>query len=85
VPVIGDLQTIRGEGLTPLRAVLAGSAIKVFHHGKFDVKFLQQAGLSVHGLFFDTMLAAQLLNAGLQAKGFGLADLARDYTLRGLR
>jgi DNA polymerase-1 len=58
---------------------LAGPAIKVFHNAKFDLKFLQQAGLLVHGPLFDTMLTAQLLSAGLQSKGFGLADITQKY------
>jgi DNA polymerase-1 len=36
---------------------------KVFHHAKFDLAFLAQAGLEVNNVF-DTMLASQLLGGG---------------------
>jgi DNA polymerase-1 len=79
VPVIIDRRAIPAEALGLLRAVLAGPAIKVFQNAKFDLKFLRQAEVPVQGPYFDRMLAAQLLNAGLQSKGFGLADLTQKY------
>ena len=75
--VIVDLGQV--HALEPLQRLLAGAACKVFHNAKFDLKFLQQAGLPVSGPLFDTMLAAQLLTAGLQHTGFGLKDLAREF------
>jgi DNA polymerase I-like protein with 3'-5' exonuclease and polymerase domains len=78
VPVISDLRTILGEGRASLRAVLAGQAIKVFHNGKFDLKILLQNGLPVQGLFFDTMLAEQLLTAGLQRTSRGITWAKRS-------
>jgi DNA polymerase I len=79
VPVIIDRRMIPAEALGLLRALLAGPAIKVLHNAKFDLKFLLQAGLPVQGPIFDSMLAAQLLTAGIQSKGFSLVDLTRDY------
>ena len=47
-----------------LAPLLANPQItKVFHHAKFDLAFLAQAGLAVENLF-DTMLASQLLAGG---------------------
>lgn len=50
---------------------------KYAHNAKFDIELLQQAGMPVHGLAFDVLLAARLL--GRQQAG--LKDLA-FYELR---
>jgi DNA polymerase-1 len=55
------------------------STVKIFHNAKFDLKFLRQAGLQVHGPFIDTMLASQLLDAGLRSRRHGLADVVRHF------
>jgi len=44
-----------------LRDIMSGTAIKVFQNAKFDMKFLQQAGIPVSGRFFDTFIAGHLL------------------------
>jgi DNA polymerase I len=52
-------------------------ALKVFHHGAFDLRFLAEAGVGVRRLA-DTMLAQQVLDGGeATAGGLGLADLAQ--------
>ena len=49
---------------------------KVFHHGAFDLRFLDSAGLEVRRVA-DTMLAQQLLDGGeASAGGRGLAAIA---------
>jgi DNA polymerase I len=63
--------------LAALRPFFAdGKLPKVAHHAKFDIEVLEAAGVPVHGLSFDTMLAAGLLD-----KRRGLKDLA-FYELR---
>lgn len=59
----------------PLAAVFANPNIKkVAHNAKFDIKVLHHAGVAVEGLYYDTMLASYLLNAG--SRGHGLNNLA---------
>ena len=75
-----DLWQIPVEARTPLRRILTQPAtVKIFHNAKFDLQFLRQAGLEVQGLLVDTMLAAQLLEAGLQTRRHSLADLVHRF------
>lgn len=67
------------EGI--LKGLFNGQAIKVFHDAKAQLKFIQNAGFHVTGPFFDTMLAAQLLNAGLKNTDYDLAELSKEYSL----
>lgn len=76
--VIVDLAAIAPEALDPLRELLTNPAIKIFHNGKFDWKFLVKAGLKPTGPYFDTMLASQLLKAGLPAS-HSLKAIAAEY------
>lgn len=76
--VIVDLAAIAFDALDPLRQLLTGPAIKVFHNGKFDWKFLGKAGLKPTGPYFDTMLASQLLKAGLPSS-HSLKAIAAEY------
>ena len=55
--------------------------IKIAHNAKFDVKFLMKAGIEVEHIF-DTMLAAQILDSGVNngVKGhFTLATVSERY------
>jgi DNA polymerase-1 len=74
-----DLWHIPEDAREPLRRLLAGPVLKVFHNAKFDLQFLQQAGLPVQGPCFDTMLASQLLDAGLHSRHHSLADLVEHF------
>jgi hypothetical protein len=75
-----DLWTIPEGARVPLQRLLTQpSTVKVFHNAKFDLQFLRQAGLPVQGLLGDTMLAAQLLDAGLQTRPQSLADLVDRF------
>ncbi|MCL5946505.1 MAG: DNA polymerase I [Chloroflexi bacterium] len=47
---------------------------KVAHHAKFDIEVLTRHGLPVHGLVFDTMIAAYLLSM----RSVGLKELAEQ-------
>ena len=53
--------------------------VKIFHNAKFDLQFLRQAGLPVEGLLVDTMLASQLLDAGLHTRRHSLADVVEHF------
>src|SRR5262249_38644295 len=64
-----DLWQIPEEARDPLRQFLAApTCIKLFHNAKFDLAFLRQAHLPVQGPLWDTMLASQLLDAGLHSR-----------------
>src|SRR5207245_3743209 len=68
------------DGRAPLRRFLSQPAlVKIFHNAKFDLTFLQHAGLQVHGPFVDTMLASQLLDAGLHTRRHGLVDVVQHF------
>ncbi|MEI2579061.1 hypothetical protein [Scytonema sp. PRP1] len=77
--IIIDLFKVARESLAPLCELLQGTPIKVLQNAKFDLKFLQQAGLSIAGKLFDTMIAAQLLDAGVRSHGYNLAELVKVY------
>lgn len=59
--------------------ILQSDALKVFHNGKFDLKFFKIAGIHVKEPFFDTMLASQLLDAGLEGVDHSLEAVATRY------
>ncbi|MFA5075920.1 MAG: DNA polymerase I [Patescibacteria group bacterium] len=40
---------------------------KIGHNLKYDLEILQQAGIDVQGVYFDTMIASYLLNSGSRA------------------
>jgi DNA polymerase-1 len=77
--MVVDLWQIPETARQPLQGLLAGVALKIFHNAKFDLQFLQQAGLPVQGPYLDTMLASQLLDAGLHSRRHGLADLVEHF------
>ena len=57
-----------------LRPVFDTDKRWIFHNAKFDVKFLVSAGLPWPQRIFDTMLASQLMTAGLRT-GHSLEDV----------
>src|SRR5215203_1152336 len=65
--------------LSPLRGVLEGGPIKIFHNAKFDYQFL----LAEHGIslspIFDTMLATQLLDGGEYGASYALEAVVERY------
>ncbi len=69
---------------TPLQQVLDSAPVIIGHNLKFDLAFLAGLGLTIAdgGRLFDTMLAAQLLEAGTdngQLSRCGLAAVAERY------
>ena len=72
-----DLFEVRD--ISPLKKVLEGGPVKIFHNSKFDYQWLKELhGISVAPLF-DTMLAAQLLDGGRQGAAYGLDAVAERY------
>ncbi len=80
VPVlVVDLFRIGEAALPFLRELFSTRAIKVFQNGRFDLAFLRGHGIEVAGQIFDTMLASQLLDAGLGEHRHSLGELAAYF------
>ena len=73
-----DMFEVSREELEPVEGLLTGQAVKVFQNGKFDLKFLTKNNFRVNGPFFDTMLASQIIEAGLKSK-FSLNFIVERY------
>lgn len=58
---------------------LFGNILKVFHNAKYDSKFLIHNGINIDNKIFDTMLAEQVLNSGMNYSGFSLENLVKKY------
>ncbi|MDF0554030.1 bifunctional 3'-5' exonuclease/DNA polymerase [Kamptonema sp. UHCC 0994] len=76
--IIVDLAALTDSELSPLKALLNSSALKVFQNGKFDWQVLEMAGLRPSGPFFDVMLASQVLRSGLK-KDHDLQSLTFEF------
>jgi len=69
-----SLDTVRAK----LGPVLANQDIeKVGQNIKYDILVLENAGLALRGIAFDTMVASYLLDAGRQSHS--MDNMARDY------
>jgi DNA polymerase-1 len=79
VPFLGPGAVLDGEAcLADLAPLFADSAHrKVGQNLKFDVSVLKARGVPVQGIWFDTLLAAYLLNSG--ERNLGLDALAGRY------
>lgn len=64
-----------------LSAVLTSDAKKIGHNIKYDLHALERSGLKVSNVYFDTMLASQLINS--QLFSHGIDDLA--FSLLGFK
>lgn len=73
-----DLWKVSDDIISSLKKIFTSPALKIFHNAKFDLKFLIKSGFKIHGPYFDTMLAAQILSAGQKSQGFKLSDLVRE-------
>lgn len=51
------------------------SVAKVFHNAKFDVHFMSQCGIHVHGPVYDTYVLARLFDENLEKGGYKLKVL----------
>ncbi|MCD8487915.1 MAG: bifunctional 3'-5' exonuclease/DNA polymerase [Desertifilum sp.] len=59
--------------------LLTSDAEKVLHNAKFDFKFLKSNGVELTQPIRDTMLASQLLNAGMRNVNHKLSSLVERY------
>jgi DNA polymerase-1 len=75
---VRNLPPLQSEAMGPLRALLEDPAVtKTGHNAKYDLLVLRKAGVSLHGLDFDTMLASYVLDPG--RRSHGLDVLALDF------
>jgi DNA polymerase-1 len=65
--------------LSPLKGVLEGGPVKIFHNAKFDYQFLKEEHEISLSPIFDTMLATQLLDGGEYGASFALEAVAERY------
>ncbi|MBI4948068.1 DNA polymerase I [Candidatus Berkelbacteria bacterium] len=72
-----DIEKVRES----LSEVLLGDAKKIGHNIKYDLHALKRAGFRVKNVYFDTMLASQLINS--QLFSHGIDDLA--FSLLGFK
>lgn len=67
-----------GVGMGPFADVLADEqVVKIFHNAKFDLEFLNAAGMQVRNLF-DTMIAEKVLTRGA-SQSSSLAETLYRY------
>jgi DNA polymerase I-like protein with 3'-5' exonuclease and polymerase domains len=76
---IFDIDKIGADGVKALYAILTSSVVKIFHNGKFDLKYLYIAGITVNNNVFDVMLAEQVIMSGSAFSGFSLKDITTKY------
>jgi DNA polymerase-1 len=67
------------EDLAPLAEFLSNPNKKIFHDAKPILKFLRRMGISSRINLFDTMLADQILTAGMDKEDQTLNLLAKEY------
>jgi DNA polymerase I len=65
--------------LSPLKGVLEGGPVKIFHNAKFDYQFLKKEHEISLSPIFDTMLATQLLDGGEYGASYALEAVAERY------
>jgi DNA polymerase I len=65
--------------LSPLKGVLEGGPVKIFHNAKFDHQFLKKEHEISPSPIFDTMLATQLLDGGEYGASYALESVAERY------
>jgi DNA polymerase I len=65
--------------LSPLKGVLEGGPVKIFHNAKFDYQFLKEEHEISLSPIFDTMLATQLLDGGEYGASYALEAVAERY------
>ncbi|MEO5590867.1 MAG: DNA polymerase I [Gemmatimonadaceae bacterium] len=72
----GNLPDLNTEAMKPLRDLLEDPTVKkAAHNSKYDMLVLRQAGVRLHGLDFDTMLASYVLDPGRRAHGIDVLSL----------
>ncbi len=63
-----------------LRQLFSESAVKVVGQNlKYDYQVMRRWGVEMRNIWFDTMIAAWVLDAGAGAGGYGMDQLAENY------
>lgn len=57
----------------PLQRLISSGLKKIGHNIKFDYHILRESGVGFSGVYFDTMIASYLLNAGTRQHGLDAA------------
>lgn len=71
-------QTNHHPWLDQLQPILENKTIKkIGHNAKFDIEFLCHFGIRPQGLYFDTMIAAYVLNPGLRQYSLDAVSLEK--------
>jgi DNA polymerase-1 len=69
---------LRGKGPAPsLHPLFNSRKLKIGHNLKYDIEVLNQAGIKINGPYFDTMVAAYLLDP--TAGKYSLKHLAKQF------
>jgi DNA polymerase I-like protein with 3'-5' exonuclease and polymerase domains len=78
-PLVLDLWNLDPQDEVGLKATLNRTRTWVGHNLKFDLPFLWSVGYKPKGTFWDTMLGAQLLEAGRPLGKYSLAAVSQRY------
>jgi DNA polymerase-1 len=73
----GKTQISFEEAKAQLAPIFMGSALKSGQNMKYDIQVLANHGLGINNVYFDTMVAAYLLNP--DRRSHGLSALSKDY------
>lgn len=74
-PVLIIDQIVLNEGKEYIQKLFTSSCLKIGHNLKFEIQFLTRLGFKLSSPFFDTMLAYQVLIAGLKKNVVSLQSL----------
>lgn len=71
-----NLPALTGPEMTDLRALLADAGVaKTAQNAKYDLLILEQEGVPVRGIDFDTMIASYVLDPGRRSHGLDMLAL----------
>lgn len=77
VPAPVNLPPLDDAQMAPLRELLEDATVKkTAHNGKFDILVLRNAGITLRGLDFDTMVASYVIDPG--RRSYALDQLALE-------
>lgn len=73
---VRNLPALASEEMRPLRELLEDTAVrKIGHDSKYDILVLRRAGVSLRGVYFDTMLASYVLDPGRRSHSIDVLAL----------
>jgi DNA polymerase-1 len=80
---VRNLPPLTSEEMKPLRDLLEDPSVrKAAQNAKYDLLVLRKAGVDIHGLDFDTMLASYVLDPGRRSHGLDVLALEfLDHTM----